>query len=468
MSGNPTTTTEEIVANADYHSRLLQSCSQVEYAPAALKQHDSYIKDLQGQLTESDKKVEALAKVTKKERKEHEKIRDSTARRFAAKLSGKLEKFEANQVKEENGALSREYVEALQSEMVERDQNAVIQQLLTEARSVREELVDKSKKYESFKAELDSLYSRIFDGPSESFPEEDRLEYDAHAADKQHQQAQTLLNTESQAAELLSRAVTHMERCQVNVKEALGYSEFDLWSSGSMADLMERNALTNAKAQASQAQGFVEQARRVNPIIPPLLQVDIASGSWATDVLFDNPFTDYAFHEKIKRSGAQVLLATNRLKEERQAAVQRAEYAGQQVEGTAQRLENTRKELFQLRKALFESVASNAPRPPSYDKVIGAPPTVPPKDSPPAFPSPSPAPGPSTSKDSTSLNQVYPPPAFPPPNMAPSAGASTTNPHSGTPSSPSGRQWGSRNPYAAQLLSQQQQQTSSRDEEKAP
>ena len=86
--------------------------------------------------------------------------------------------------------LSREYVEALQSEMVERDQNAVIQQLLTEARSVvcgsacslrrlgcqthlllfdfqREELVDKSKKYESFKAELDSLYSRIFDGPSE-------------------------------------------------------------------------------------------------------------------------------------------------------------------------------------------------------------------------------------------------------------------------------------------------------------
>jgi hypothetical protein len=101
MSGNPATTTEEIVANADYHSRLLQSCSQVEYAPPALKQHDSYIKDLEGQLTESDKKVEDLAKVTKKERKEHEKLRDSTARRFAAKLSGKLEKFEANQMKEE-------------------------------------------------------------------------------------------------------------------------------------------------------------------------------------------------------------------------------------------------------------------------------------------------------------------------------------------------------------------------------
>lgn len=114
--------------------------------------------------------------------------------------------------------------------------------------------MEKSKKHEAFKTELDSLYSRIFDGPSEcefgmrstypqyiffqlpgilntfhlplAFPEEDRLEYDAHAADKQYQQAQTLLNTESQAAELLSRAVTHMERCQVNVREALSYSEF--------------------------------------------------------------------------------------------------------------------------------------------------------------------------------------------------------------------------------------------------
>ncbi|KAJ2933286.1 hypothetical protein H1R20_g3864, partial [Candolleomyces eurysporus] len=311
MPGNPTTR-EEIVANADYHSRLLQSCSEVEYAPPALRQHDSYIKDLEGQLAGSDKKVEDLSKITKKERKEHEKLRDSTARRFAAKLSGKLEKFEANQMKEE-----KEYVDALQNEMVERDQNAVIQQLLTEARTVREDLVEKSKKSQSLKAELDSLYSRIFDGPSEY----------------------------------------------------------------------------------------------------------------------------YAFHEKIRRSGAQVLLATNKLKEERHAAVQRAEFAGQQVEGTAQRLESTRKELFQLRKALFESVATNAPRPPSYDKVTATPPAVPPKDSPPAFPSPSLAPIPSAG--STSLNQTYPPPPFPPPNMAPPAGA-TSNPHSETPSSPSGRQWGSR------------------------
>ncbi|KAJ2914006.1 hypothetical protein MD484_g6405, partial [Candolleomyces efflorescens] len=458
MSGNLATTTEEIVANADYHSRLLQSCSEVEYAPAALKQHDNYIKDLEGQLTESDKKVEALAKVTKKERKEHEKIRDSTARRFAAKLSGKLDKFEANQMKEE-----KEYVEALQSEMVERDQNAVIQQLLTEARSVKEELVDKSKKYEAFKAELDSLYSRIFDGPSESFPEENRLEYDAHAADKQYQQAQTLLNTESQASDLLSRAVTHMEKCQANVKEALVYSEFGMhsfirigsWALESkhtsfvlsrynykwMADLIERNALTNAKAQASQAQGFVEQARRINPIIPPLLQIDIASGSWATDVLFDNPLTDYAFHQKIKRSGTQVVLALNRLKEEHRAAVERAESAGHQVEGLAQMLESIRKELFELRKALFESVASKAPRLPSYDKVMVTPPTVPPKDAPPPFPSSLPAPA--YSKDSTTPNQTYPPPAFPPPNMAPSAGP-TTNPHSETPLSTSGRQWGGR------------------------
>lgn len=101
MASNPITTTEDIVQNADYHSRLLRTLSDLEYAPTALRQHQEYIKDLEAQLAASDKRVEELSKKTKKERKDHERLRDSTARRFAAKLSGKKEKYEAEQEKEE-------------------------------------------------------------------------------------------------------------------------------------------------------------------------------------------------------------------------------------------------------------------------------------------------------------------------------------------------------------------------------
>lgn len=50
-----------------------------------------------------------------------------------------------------------------------------------------------------------------------------------------------------------------------------------------MADMMERNALTNATAQASQAESFAEQARRVNPAVQPVGRVQIAQGLAARD-----------------------------------------------------------------------------------------------------------------------------------------------------------------------------------------
>jgi len=95
------TTTEEIVANADYHSRLIRTLSEIEYAGPAARNHESYVRDLERQLEESNKKIEELVKATSKERKDHERLRDSTTKKLAARLTGKKEKFEQEQLKEE-------------------------------------------------------------------------------------------------------------------------------------------------------------------------------------------------------------------------------------------------------------------------------------------------------------------------------------------------------------------------------
>lgn len=464
MAAKPITTTEDIVQNADYHSRLLRTLSDLDYTPTALRQHAEYIKDLEAQLAASDKKVAELAKVTKKERKEHERLRDSATRRLAAKLSGKKEKYEAEQEKEE-----KEYIEALHTEMAERDNNAMLKQLLTEARATYEDLQSKGAKKEEVEKELHSLYNRVFEGPSESFPEEDKLEYEVHEAHKKHEQAQAAVNVESRAAELLSRATLAMERCLDSMKEALSYSRYDMWGGGGMADMMERNALTNATAQAAQAESFAEQARRVNPAVQPVGRVQIAQGSLMSDVFFDNIFTDMAFHDKIKRSAAQVLLSLNRLKQERDAAMRRADAAGRNLAQAHQRLEDKRKELFFLRKALFESVASTAPRPPSYDHVTQAtagpsstatgPKYAPPPGPPPAF----------QSRESYDKAGQHPP-AFPEPDTgaARSAGAENNAASGGAPTDPapgsppsSPRPWGTRNPYAAMLTERSRSMSSS-------
>lgn len=92
---------EAIIANAAYHTRLLTAIGQFEYIPSAKKHQISYINDLEAQFATIQKEVAQFAEKTKKERKEHEALRDSTARRFAHKLLGKREKYEAMASKEE-------------------------------------------------------------------------------------------------------------------------------------------------------------------------------------------------------------------------------------------------------------------------------------------------------------------------------------------------------------------------------
>ncbi|CAA7262016.1 unnamed protein product [Cyclocybe aegerita] len=160
---------------------------------AARKHQAEYVKDLEGQLAAGKKRVAALAEKTKKERKEHEDLRDSTARRLAAKLTGRREKWEEKESKEE-----REY----------------------EGKNVVIDLTEKETLYESAKAEPQVLHSRIFDGPTQGIPEDDRLGYDLDAAFKRCDELQARLNAESRAAELLARAARCMQSCSDNVQEA--------------------------------------------------------------------------------------------------------------------------------------------------------------------------------------------------------------------------------------------------------
>ncbi|EEB93451.1 hypothetical protein MPER_07886 [Moniliophthora perniciosa FA553] len=97
-----TTSTSQIIRdNAHYHAELIKSLEEMQYAPSALTQQTSYLTDLEEQLKVTKEKVDKLSQVTKKERKEHEKMRDSTARKLAARISGKKEEFEAKKEKEE-------------------------------------------------------------------------------------------------------------------------------------------------------------------------------------------------------------------------------------------------------------------------------------------------------------------------------------------------------------------------------
>lgn len=189
-------TPQVILENASYHSQILNSIAELDYVPSALAQQTNYLNEIELQHKQSEIKLKKLSETTKKERKEHEDLRDSTARRLAHKLTGRKEKFHERENKEERYASSHfepvpwftqnpsEYVEALEQELTERDRQNVLSRLLTEAKEVvclpilahllssmmawnqNAELAAKSHQFESLKKELTDLYSRVFDGPT--------------------------------------------------------------------------------------------------------------------------------------------------------------------------------------------------------------------------------------------------------------------------------------------------------------
>ncbi|KAG5340050.1 hypothetical protein C0989_002986 [Termitomyces sp. Mn162] len=173
--------------NAAYHSRLISTISELDYVPSALKLQTSYVDDLQTRLEESQALLKKLSEATKKERKEHESLRDSTTRRLAHKLTGRKDQFQAMATKEE-----REYVEALEKEYAERDTYNLLVTMNEEAKREKADLADKAIRYEALKKELSDLYMLVFD----EYPEDDRLEYQVQSTQALHEQIQDTLNAE--------------------------------------------------------------------------------------------------------------------------------------------------------------------------------------------------------------------------------------------------------------------------------
>ncbi|KAJ7877986.1 hypothetical protein B0H14DRAFT_2712289 [Mycena olivaceomarginata] len=380
-------TTDAVLENTAYNFQLLAAIAELDYVPPALEQQESYLAGLEKEWAQLTDEITFLEEQTKKEKKEHEALRDSTTRRFAAKITGKKEKFEAKASKEE-----KEYIEALEKEMQYKRQQETLETLITEAKALRLDLQRKLERYNKTKQDLAALYSKVFDGPTQAYPEDDQLEYKLQQAQNRYNEIQGSLNRESQALHLLDSADSALEMCCSQLQEALGYSQMDMYGGGQVTDMMERNALTSAEGHASQAKMFVQQAMMTSPQVqadgPDYHRPWVCRPSFShrkganltgntvpssAMCIFDNIFTDMAFHEKIKasvsnvedvKSNASVIAQYNLTK-------LRARGIGAELKVAADALTHARSDVF-------DSLSGNGNVPPLSHNADSAPPPGPP------------------------------------------------------------------------------------------
>ena len=347
-------TKDIILAAAARNDELIAILDETDYAPSALQQSIAYVSELQTRIAAEDENVKKAVLKLQKDQSKHEMYRDSHVKRLAYKMTGNKEKFQAKAEKEE-----REYHEALQARVQAEKKLEMLKDTLKEAQASKSEYEKAAVRNKKAQADLDSLYNSIFDGPTPEFPEEDAAEVSVQQARQIYQDISGKLNTESQVVQLLSHADKRMSLARRHVDEAISYSTDDIWAFGiQMADLYERDYLSQAQVHASNVAVLVAMAQRSQPLVQSIGRMEIAQGNFMSDILFDNVFSEFSFHDKIKASEVELKRAHAKLLTQLKESQERLERAKREFKIAEGRLQGARKQLERVRMETFRRVAA--------------------------------------------------------------------------------------------------------------
>ncbi|KAI1814703.1 hypothetical protein GGS20DRAFT_394421 [Poronia punctata] len=335
---------------APRNKQLLEILSNTDHAAEAIEQQKRYLADLEVQIRDVKRRVGVLGHEKFKERKDHEKYRDSVMKRFAYKVSGKREKFAAKAEKEE-----KEYYEALEKLHQATTQRDELLNMKEEGLRALSDLEGENARHQEAQKELDMLYASIFEGPTPNFPEEDEMERRMGGIMREYNIASSKLEQDRQVQRLLDHADKRIKESLACIEDALDYSRWDMFGGGSATDMMERNALHKAEMELIQAQLLVTQAQHFSPDVRNLPSVNVASGSLMSDILFDNIFTDMEFHDKIKQSRLDIERCRDVLSEQLEAARRRCQASERKAKTQSDLLKNAREELQTVRQRIFET-----------------------------------------------------------------------------------------------------------------
>lgn len=135
------------------------------------------------------------------------------------------------------------------------------------------------KKQAALVIELQDLYTRVFQGLTPDFPEEDALEQALYFAIAQYKEVQSIAAVESQCMRYLQQAHAVSWQCIQQLEKAKSYSSADAWGlGGQFADYAERDALSAAQVSAQQVQSSVQMAVQLQPSVRAINPLSIAQG----------------------------------------------------------------------------------------------------------------------------------------------------------------------------------------------
>ncbi|KAE9395522.1 hypothetical protein BT96DRAFT_143100 [Gymnopus androsaceus JB14] len=341
---------QAVAENSSKHTQLLNSLSEFDGIPDALKEQTKLVDDIQSQLGECEDNVARLFEKTRKERRSADPGIIPGGLKFSQVFRGRKEKEREREREERNKRL---FAEAMAEETKERERQASLEQALSKAQASKTELLGKMRDYDDIMGRLDALYGMIFNGPTPGYPKEDELEQSVQASYSVIERTRATYNSENEGLEILIRADKTFKECQTKLKDAIYWATaLAMLAGGRTAEAKETSSLRIAHSLAQKAQAHVREAQQFSPHIRTLESPSIAR---ELPVRKEN---DTEFHEVLKASAAELGNTYSQLLSERRACADRTSEARTAVLEAEQTVTERKKELHTLRKATFLEIVS--------------------------------------------------------------------------------------------------------------
>lgn len=308
--------TAQIRNAASRYTELCNTLSQLGHAHLVLRQQNEYICDLDVQAAAAQAKTHLLDQQREQGFREHEMYRKSIVRRFACRIRGRKDMFEARAAQGQ-----REYLDVLHEAHRAQEQENRLKELRETACRRRHTLLRDVIRHRQAEADLDELYHQIFEGPTPDFPEEDEKERQLHAARQAYDDVQARAAAARKVVQALSSAVSRIQLSLARIEEARSYNT--VLGRGTEGDVGERIALHQADIQIMEAQQSAMDAQHNSPFA-----AEQPSGS---------------------------------IDEQFEAALRRCEQLDAEVAGKKQAVEAARDELRKTRDSIFNQVVGAHP-----------------------------------------------------------------------------------------------------------
>lgn len=285
------TATAQDQGGGDRYSQLQGQLISARENAALLKHHQAQVQQLQGTKETELARNEELAATLASEQRDVEKLEGMSLKRLRAMVGeGKDE------------ALVRERLEA---------------QIAADTfESSQQELAFLGGEIERYEALISGL------GDTEAAIETARVELEAYATESVPHVAAQLVDLDERVAELrgelveIGEAVTSGENAarqiaqlREDLRQAENMSNFDTWGGGSWLISMKKRDLISASSEQTRSVAHALESfdRELGDtgVAGVSAQLDLALTGGAFDVWFDNIFTDFSVHGKIKEAQAQ-------------------------------------------------------------------------------------------------------------------------------------------------------------------